>query len=532
MRTKFFSYIVDNLGNAIDGARIHVLVYPLGGGVTSYASIYLTDASAVTTSFASEILTDENGYFEFYVADLEEGGVNGYEYQREFKITWSGGGAVSGSIDKLQLFDVTKREVDTTGTGTNKNRLVSNILAKEWQEHRTSAALDEHTQYLKTDGSRALTGIWDTGASYPILSNLIKARPSSDLVLGNYSGIGLTIDKTTGKVTIANLEAGTAFTLNGTFTGVGSLLSWTGNATFASGTLTASIVDINSGAIDNTAIGAAAPSTGKFTTLLTTSLTTTGAVVIGSTLNVTAGILTASNVAITGGTITGATINNTPIGQTLPAPGNFTTLICTSLIGNISGGDTTVESLYTKSVYTGTLTTSGNTILGDTAGDSITINGISVIIPNDINISSGLMYLNSSNNRITIGGTAADRKLEVIDTSTQLRLTYSTGIYAEFGCNNLGNLTMTSSALSASCTLDLVPSVDNTYNLGCASKRWKDLYMTGLLDIDNDSLRIRSSATPATTAATGVEGQISWDTEYIYICIETDHWHRISHSDW
>ena len=43
-----------------------------------------------------------------------------------------------------------------------------------------------------------------------------------------------------------------------------------------SGTLTATTVDINGGAIDGTAIGASTPSSGAFTTLSSTGITTLG----------------------------------------------------------------------------------------------------------------------------------------------------------------------------------------------------------------------------------------------------------------
>ncbi len=52
------------------------------------------------------------------------------------------------------------------------------------------------------------------------------------------------------------------------------------------------------------------------------------------------------------------------------------------------------------------------------------------------------------------------------------------------------------------------------------------------LDVNGDSIRIRTSNTPATAGALGSPGEIRWDANYIYICIGVDTWRRIAHSTW
>lgn len=54
----------------------------------------------------------------------------------------------------------------------------------------------------------------------------------------------------------------------------------------------------------------------------------------------------------------------------------------------------------------------------------------------------------------------------------------------------------------------------------------------GLVQITNDSLRIVTSKTPASAAATGTQGQISWDADYIYVCTATDTWKRAALATW
>lgn len=55
---------------------------------------------------------------------------------------------------------------------------------------------------------------------------------------------------------------------------------------------------------------------------------------------------------------------------------------------------------------------------------------------------------------------------------------------------------------------------------------------TGLVQITNDSLRIVTSKTPASAAATGTQGQISWDADYIYVCTANNTWKRAALATW
>lgn len=41
-----------------------------------------------------------------------------------------------------------------------------------------------------------------------------------------------------------------------------------------------------------------------------------------------------------------------------------------------------------------------------------------------------------------------------------------------------------------------------------------------------------TNATPASATATGVKGQIVWDTNYIYVCVATNTWKRAAISTW
>lgn len=49
---------------------------------------------------------------------------------------------------------------------------------------------------------------------------------------------------------------------------------------------------------------------------------------------------------------------------------------------------------------------------------------------------------------------------------------------------------------------------------------------TQRLDVNSSGIRIRHSQTPASGFAAGNQGDIVWDTNYVYICVETNTWKR------
>ena len=55
---------------------------------------------------------------------------------------------------------------------------------------------------------------------------------------------------------------------------------------------------------------------------------------------------------------------------------------------------------------------------------------------------------------------------------------------------------------------------------------------TTLLDVNTDTVRVRTARTPASASATGATGEICWDASYIYICTATNTWKRSALSTW
>jgi hypothetical protein len=55
---------------------------------------------------------------------------------------------------------------------------------------------------------------------------------------------------------------------------------------------------------------------------------------------------------------------------------------------------------------------------------------------------------------------------------------------------------------------------------------------TTLLDVNADTIRVRTARTPASASATGATGEICWDANYIYVCTATNTWKRTAINTW
>lgn len=55
---------------------------------------------------------------------------------------------------------------------------------------------------------------------------------------------------------------------------------------------------------------------------------------------------------------------------------------------------------------------------------------------------------------------------------------------------------------------------------------------SGRLDVADTKIRVRDSATPASATAAGNKGEVCWDANYIYVCIDTNTWRRSALGTW
>lgn len=59
-----------------------------------------------------------------------------------------------------------------------------------------------------------------------------------------------------------------------------------------------------------------------------------------------------------------------------------------------------------------------------------------------------------------------------------------------------------------------------------------DAILTAPLDVGGDTMRLRSSRTPASSSAPGNEGDICFDANYAYHCVATNTWKRVAMATW
>ena len=69
--------------------------------------------------------------------------------------------------------------------------------------------------------------------------------------------------------------------------------------------------------------------------------------------------------------------------------------------------------------------------------------------------------------------------------------------------------------------------IDSSGNVGIGTSS-----PTTLLDVNADTVRVRTARTPASASATGAIGEICWDASYIYVCTATNTWRRSAISSW
>ena len=55
---------------------------------------------------------------------------------------------------------------------------------------------------------------------------------------------------------------------------------------------------------------------------------------------------------------------------------------------------------------------------------------------------------------------------------------------------------------------------------------------SGLLDVNDNKIRVRTARTPASATASGNAGEVCWDTSYLYVCTATNTWRRVALASW
>jgi hypothetical protein len=135
---------------------------------------------------------------------------------------------------------------------------------------------------------------------------------------------------------------------------------------------------------------------------------------------------------------------------------------------------------------------------------------------------------------IVSGGSVASAKLHLIKTTEQLRLGYDASNAVKFtvGASNaftIAPLVNSTTALNytnaGGTSVFNIDSTNSRVGIGTTSP-------TAALDVNSDTVRVRTARTPASATATGNAGDICWDANYIYVCTATNTWKRTLIATW
>ncbi len=138
-----------------------------------------------------------------------------------------------------------------------------------------------------------------------------------------------------------------------------------------------------------------------------------------------------------------------------------------------------------KAEVNGNLEVNGNTTLGDSSADTLTLNGYNVYIPNSLAIDTDLVIINSTENKIGLGGN--------IDTVGAYRVNVTGGIQTSGDININGADLRTDQT-----TFNILPANANTINVGSSSST---VVVKNALNVDGIATIV--NATDSTSQDTG-----------------------------
>jgi hypothetical protein len=183
-----------------------------------------------------------------------------------------------------------------------------------------------------------------------------------------------------------------------------------------------------------------------------------------------------------------------------------------------------------------------NADLGDLAyqdGDNAIIGPIS-IVGGDVVVDTDTLFVDTSTNRVGIGTSAPVSNLHVSGNPANITLRDEDAplngywqLGARGGSGEIAVIDVDPNNVIGNS--DFRVSVDGSVHFLISSSGNVGIATTSptqKLDVNDDSIRVRTAKTPASASDTGTTGQIAWDADYIYVCTATDTWKRVAIATW
>lgn len=136
-RVHYWQFLLNSEGQPIPDANISIYF----AGTEESANIYFDEYGSNHSSDAPQIITNNMGYFEFWIGDASE--EYGYTKDQKFKLRWSKDGVASGEVDWIDIFTHVIEVDETDVTSNVRNKVISNKLAYRWEEHKNSTLQDD-----------------------------------------------------------------------------------------------------------------------------------------------------------------------------------------------------------------------------------------------------------------------------------------------------------------------------------------------------------------------------------------------------
>lgn len=122
---------------------------------------------------------------------------------------------------------------------------------------------------------------------------------------------------------------------------------------------------------------------------------------------------------------------------------------------------------------------------------------------------------------IVIGNTTGGHGLTIVSSSSNFgQIAFSRGTTGDDKFRGIIAYNQVSDEMSFWTNATQKITLDTSGNLGIGATS-----PTQKLDVNSDSIRIRTNQSPASTDACDT-GEIAWDTSYIYICTSSGNWKR------